>query len=83
MRRLVDPYAARLPIPDARHAGRGILAGSGENGQETTAAQESAHPDRQGAKSLAPWREAARYVKQAYDPADVFQASHPVTRGQP
>ena len=40
MRRLVHPYAARLPIPDARHAGRGILAGSGENGQETTAAQE-------------------------------------------
>ena len=43
----------------------------------------NAHPDRQGAKALAPWRAAARYVKQAYDPADVFQASHPVTRGQP
>ena len=42
----------------------------------------SARPDWQGAKALAPWRAAARYVKQAYDPADVFQASHPVTRGQ-
>jgi hypothetical protein len=40
MRRLVDPYTARLPIPDARHAGRGILSDRGENGQETTAAEE-------------------------------------------
>jgi hypothetical protein len=45
--------------------------------------RKKSHPDRQGAKALAPWRAAARYVKQAYDPADVFQASHPVTRGQP
>jgi hypothetical protein len=80
MRRLVDPYAARLPIPDARHAGRSILAGCGKNGQETTAAQEVRT---QIGKVRNPWREAARYVKQAYDPADVFQASHPVTRGQP
>jgi hypothetical protein len=36
----------------------------------------SARPDRQGVKAVAPLRAAARYVKQAYDPADVFQSSH-------
>ena len=75
MRRLVDPYAARLPIPDARHAGRGILSDSGENGQETTAAQEVRT---QIGKVRKRWRPGGRRLATSSRPTTRLTYSRPV-----